>query len=280
MLQGTLSRLDNQKITGGLTQWYSGNYLLSLISIGFFFILNILSIPARIILRDEHGERSLRLTTFLLHLASFLYILVAVFLVHHQFGESILMERWKHSNPIWNSAFAWNEALLNLLLVFISPAFAWVVILIDGFVKHFRRCLNMAKKGIATYSYARGESKFIAKWADRKFFGIKINNVKFQLFVEPYLILKYSFLLMVFGSIGLSFCPLGVYPNIIAMTSETLCIGSIIVSISLFISGIALFLEEAMILKNRRNALLDMVDGEYEMELVLEAKRNSHIEVN
>ena len=66
MLQRTLNRMDNQKLVSGFSHFYQYNFILGILAVGYFFIVSTLSIPAKLLLRKNMGERAFSLASFLL----------------------------------------------------------------------------------------------------------------------------------------------------------------------------------------------------------------------
>lgn len=242
------------------------------------FIIGVGAIPVRLLFYRDIGERSISFFGWLLSLGAHIY-----YTYYYAVGISALMGYGmlrflypelleKKIFPAFDSYSLWTLLLINGVSVYFFRAF-----LIEGY-----RILNRRKTEDELKfksSYYRGDSIFskpkdyigTTRWT---ILGKKtITDDNFRIFIEPQKIFLFGlclFLLSIIIPIPLlimadSLISIGIALFIFSYSS---------VGILVSLSAICLFLEEYGIQKRIRDAALDILDGEKDLERVLEVKSN------
>lgn len=277
MIQKSINHLDSQKLISGFAHFYHNKLLLGVLLIGYYFVVSTLSIPARLILRKNMGERAFAIPAFLVVIGVMIYYLTLLFTFLILLIPGGLFERLGTSLSFSNWTF--ENFLLNLQLFLLSPFVIFLITLLRRAIGHFKYHLRNAKNNIIGYSVHRGESRYFKRRREGKIFGFTVNEDIHRMLVEPFGLLKISLLLA-----GLSITVLilrGVYPSsgIFIELLDVIVFGTLAIGITLIISSIALGLEEYAIMQKERQTILDMVDGEFEMERILALKEKLKVKL-
>lgn len=278
MLQGALNRTDNQKLISGFSHLYQRNLLLGILAVGYFFIVSIASIPARLLLRKNMGERAFTIGSFFLAMLLFTlfhWILFILFVEGNSFGLYARMKGFYFFNF---SSWPFSVYTFNLLLFLLNPFVILIVVIFAKAAGHFKYHLARARKNIISYSFYRGDGIYFEHRKGGKIFGFDINETILRMLVEPRGMLKLSVFMLAASIAAFTFRSSHPEEGIFFLFTDDLTFGTLAVSITLIISSISLFLEEFAIMQKGRDAILDMVDGELDMQEILAIKEKLKIE--
>ena len=278
MLQGALNPRNNPNTFNSVSLFFQRNFLLSIISLGYFFLISTLSIPARLALREKMGERALKVASFLLALLAYsLLNFIIFYLIYHFNNKYGLYERvW--SNFLIFRAYTFERFITNLILFFVSPFTIFLVFLTGKVFAHFKYHIQRSKQNIVGYSFYRGDGVYFNHLLGKKIFGFQINDLILRMIVEPITLFRWSFIIFSLSIITLilrASYPIGSFHFIII---DCLSFGILAVSLTLLISSLCLFLEELAIMQKGRDAILDMIDGELDMQQIMLIKDELKIE--
>lgn len=263
MLYSSLSSLDNKDALKGLYGTDTkGQGLIGAFIQGYNFLVSAGSIPARLYLRDNIGERSFSPFAFLvcigLHLwYSSLFIgIIALFTVG---SESIS---------------------LIVLAILLNPFIIYLGYIVKKGFAHFKSVIEKGKKNQTGYSYYRGDGKYYEHYRGKTFKGFIIEDTLMRMVVEPRAIIKTGLLTMFLPIIIFLISRFILKIEIDNLEHKSLFVSlawimSISISftgLAIIFSGICLFLEELGIFLRIRGAALDMIDGEFDMQTVMNQK--------
>ncbi|MGH1438038.1 MAG: hypothetical protein ACRBG0_26625 [Lewinella sp.] len=272
MLQRSLSRFEKQSLLGGLSYFNNNNLLLGIISFGFFFVVSIISTPCKLILREKLGERVIGLSSFAIFLLWYAFVTSIILILIGQYGESSFLMQWSKMSFFGAASFSWKTFFFNVFLVLINPIFAFAILFLAEGINHFARCIKMIRDKKISYSYFRGDSRYFKKWIGKKLWGHAIDGTTHKLLIEPFMVFKYSSIILLLSIVTMRMQPSSNSYEAITLIFNSISIGSFSISIIFLLGAIALFAEEILILKHQRDALLDMIDSEYDLKQVLDSK--------
>jgi hypothetical protein len=278
MLQGALSRTDNQKLVSGFSHFYQNNLILGILAVGYFFIVSTLSLPARLLLRKNMGERAFSVASFFMVMLFFTLFHLMLFVLMIDLTPYGLYARMQESTIFDFSSMSLSRFLLNFLLFLLSPFVIFMTVLFGKAVAHFKYHLARARRNVISYSFYRGDGIYFEHRKGGRIFGFEVNETILRMLVEPIGLFKFSFLILALSIAALIFR--GYYPadGFHLVLIDDITFGTLAVSITLIISSIALFLEEFSIMQKGRDAILDMVDGELDMQQILAIKEKLKVE--
>ena len=126
--------------------------------------------------------------------------------------------------------------------------------------------------------FNRGDGIYFNHLLGGKIFGFRINELVLRMIVEPLQLLKMS--AITFGLSILALTLRAWYPidNLFFLFVDSLTFGIMAASLIIIISSISLFLEEFAIMQRGRDAILDMIDGELDMQQIMIIKDSLKIE--
>lgn len=283
---------EEKTLAGGLSQSiFTGRGLIIAISGAINFVIASMAIPARLFTRTEIGERSITLFSAIVMLALHAWIIGKIYfgvfistgLIYTRDGSLSLEDLGQIA-----SSFIINPLSMYWLLLF------WVLI------RYFRKLIQgLVSKEYSEYSFFRGYSKFfqyVDNVYEEKFLFegrtihslnkdteekripliFKLNkimdaNTRITLFLESKAVVKTGlkfFLASILLSIFVFFVSkseeVGIGINLI------LCFG--LVGIFIALSGLCFFIDELTVFLQRRGSLLDIKDGEIELNRINEFK--------
>ena len=96
--------------------------------------------------------------------------------------------------------------------------------------------------------------------------------------VEPLQLFKMSWVTLILSILALILRAYYPADNVFFLFVDSLTFGVLAVSFTIIISSIALFLEEFAIMQKGRDAILDMIDGELDMQQIMVLKEGLKIE--
>lgn len=280
MLQGSVNKVDGLNSARGL---YSFNGKSSAFFQGlttfFYSGIGAAAIPARLMLRKNFGERAFSPMAVLISVCFYIYLTFNVFLL----GLSDIDDE---GFPVLGAV----GMFIFVLIPFNSFTF-FIIKIIRKAYKHFKNIYSNKEHDTYKYSYYRGEPIY-HKYADKigtQIFGYKVDEKLIRIYFEPkgfalkhlaigLVSLVISILIIVFviaGFIG------GTEALLILAIPTVLLYAYSISNLCLSISGFCLLLEELAIAKKIRDSVLDIYDGEYDMQFILKQKellQNKNIE--
>ncbi|MEZ4991926.1 MAG: hypothetical protein R2824_16005 [Saprospiraceae bacterium] len=251
MLQGSLSRTDVATSLKGLTSLSpKQNPVLGVIVYAYFFLLNVGSIPVRLAFRKEIGERSITVVTFVFSFFLFVFYGFASF------------------DDMYHMSL--DPTMLKILIV--VSVLLYLSIFYLG-IKHFRNIYLKYKNNVIGYSYYRGYS--ILRDTREDSASINLDELE-DVAVKTILLEGGIFILL-----GFCLYALGDY-YIFSLDIKGDEEGSLFfytflkwlfyIGIALVFCGICLIIEEFGIRLRKRDAVLDIIDGEYDAKYIMRKK--------
>lgn len=278
MLQGALNRKDSQKLIGGFSHFYQKNLILGLLTIGYFFIVSTLSIPARLILRKNIGERSIAIQSFFLSMIGYIFLSMAFLILFSSLAGFGFYEKLATGFINTPFTFTWSGFFFNLLLFLSSPFTILLIVILAKAISHFKFHISNHREKVVGYSFYRGQGIYFRERLGGAIFGFEINENILRMIVEPLGLIKANLLLFVLTVIAMIFRAMNPVENIFFQFIDCILFGTLMVSITLILSSIALFLEEISIMQKGRDAILDMIDGEFDMQKIISVKETLRIQ--
>lgn len=261
MLQSSLNKMDGvEAVKGFYSLDPNSNAILGALIQGYFFVVSAGALPLRMILRKNLGERSFTILGFIVSICFYAYYgmllggIGVIALTSQLFGG--IEENWM------------NYARLILL----NPFLIFMIIVIIKAIQHFKKVMRRAQKNQIQYSYFRGEGIFFRKRKGGQKWGFEIDERFMRMVIEPIAVLKIGFLIL-FTSIGVvTFNYFYVVMTELLIFLQPILIWTAVLGLVLVLSSIFLFLEEFGIMMRIRGAVLDLIDGDIDMQIIMKRK--------
>lgn len=274
MIQGSVNKVDGSNAASGL---YTFN------SKGSSFVHNIVSflysgvgaaaIPARLRLRKNFGERAFSPSAVLVSISFYIYMCSRVI--------------WFLPEDENDSSDSFVQAIVVIVFL-ILPLNSFSFFLIKTFklaYNHFKEIYSHSEDKNYKYTYYRGEpiSNNYSHKIGTKIFGYEVDEKIIRIYFEPkgFVVehLKKAGISLV-GIVVVGVSAYSIYNEgnyWLAVPAGLFClwlITYIFANLSLAFSGFCLLLEEISIVMKIRDTVLDMVDGEYDMQFLLNQKQS------
>lgn len=263
MIGQSFTKLDNQQGIDAILHSLNDNKLTNQISKFMLVFLSVFAIPARLVLRQNFGERSFSLMSVASCLLIQLYVPVIMFTL--VIGSA--------SDLITTDIFIF----FAIVVVLANPFLVFLYYQVRVSRRHFKNVMSNLNHP-TSYSKYRGDSKLfsmVAYTGKKAKWGFEFNDDYVRMFVEPVRLLKWSalgflcsiavFLGMIYGLDKIIEDPSDIaqYCAFIGMMIST---GTLVVSLHLVISALCLLIEESSIYFQNRSAALDMLDSQEELK--------------
>ena len=268
------TRLDNKAALKGFFGFDpKHNMIFDLVFSTAFFIIRAASIPVRLLLRKNMGERAFSILGFLSSLTLFSIGGVVLFSISHEF----LLNTTSKVSDLYSlygksGSEYWVSLLFILLLTLTNPLAIFLVLTMDLGIQHFKVVLIDIRNNVLRYSKHRGESLDSKGKPNMNFFGLKIDESITRMIIEPFWVIVYTLPLLIL-CLGVLFYNVDFKINSsFELLIFNFLLGALIVHFFLIFSAFCVFVEEAEIRTNLRNSALDVIDAEAESQLILEMK--------
>lgn len=239
------------------------------------FIISTGAIPVRLIFFENIGERSISILGWFLSLIGHFYYAynyaMTVFIIS---GFIVIPEylRCKVETLEDNYSLLWFVFVNSIFVYFLRAILFEGISLINSFDDD-----DFSEATVEKGSYYRGDS-ILTKPDDyigthrNTFLGKKlITKDNFNIFIEPKKIFLFGIYFSIFSLI-LSVLVLAISESMFWIWCSIFILSNFPVGILVSLSAICLFLEEYSIRKRIRDAALDIIDAEKDLELILQAK--------
>lgn len=272
-MKGTLKRGDNATMARGVyTAFNPRSVVINAIIQAFYFFVVLGSIPARLLVRKNMGERAFSIFIFILSVTFYLSISILVFLGISDY----ILEDFKFIS--FDLDTSWQNPLFYLMLILVNPLSFFIVWILSKGAEHFKRIIRRIKQNKVGYSYYRGDSIHFEENLEKQFLGFPNSDAIIRLILEPIAILKWASVICVL-SIAILYVSSSFIPS--SLTKEVIdffYLGFVETGVLLILSSIFLIIEEFSILSQIRDQILDFVDGDIEMEMTLKARNLLQLE--
>lgn len=274
MQEGINNRMDNQSSVRGFFSLYpTQNVFINALIYGYFFLVSAGGIPIRLFLRKNMGERAFSLLGFVTCIAFYLSYGILLTIMMSQSSEGISSTYQQIIGGIFEGGFF--ERLENLILMsfllLINPLTIFLYLTFRFGVSHFKEVIAKARENLLEYSLYRGEGKYFDHKKGKRLLGYEIDNTLIRMVVEPTAVWKFLLPVLVFAWIVLISVDYD-YSGQLGVLLEYLLVSSIVTLLSMSFSSLCVFLEELGMVMKVRNSVLDMIDGEVDMQLILKLK--------
>ena len=238
------------------------------------FVIGVGALPIRLLTRRNFGERSIPVLALVLFIASYIYYAFITYVQVQgvQFIGLLYLLGYTSETLIPKESFG---LYYFLIILFFCNGFAVLLFnIIRKTVNHYQRIKKVKVDDFKSSEY-RGESYKLIHLLGTEFktpFGIYLVNYDLlQGVIEPY---KYfiSGLKIFFWTTIISFFILIIKPPIILVYLAIIIFTYSGLGLMVSLSSICLFLEEQGIRQRKRDAALDIIDGEKDMKSILELK--------
>ncbi|MCA0235856.1 MAG: hypothetical protein LCH81_05700 [Bacteroidetes bacterium] len=272
MIQGSLSKMDGiESMKGFYGMSPKSNAIFGAIAQAYYFLIGTGSIPARLLMRKNLGERAF---------SPFAFLLCVFFFIYYGFVP------WDEDFPILGvvgvvgnlgASHFWgiesNLSRLILANIILNPCLWFIVWLIIKGFQHFKSVIKKVRNNQIEYSYYRGEGRYFEHRMKGKKWGFDIDERFIRMVIEPLAIFRVSFSIFILGILtGLAIYRWGDQAN--EINGYILIFLGWLTNLGLLatFSAVCLFLEEYGIMARIRDAALDLIDGEYDMAFVMKKK--------
>lgn len=273
MLQGSVTKVDSANSASGLYSFNSkgSGFIHSLVSF-FYSGVGAAAIPARLRLRKNFGERAFSPAAVLVSVSFYIFLCYKVLFFYTDEGE--------------------NDALfegIGTFIFYLIPVNAFTFFIIKTVrlaYLHFKEIYSYSENKSYKYSFYRGDpinDKYSGKIGET-LFGYTVDESVIRIYYEPKeFAIKYlaraGLCLAAIAAIIISTYEVSIVYSLFKNKENWLIIVAIfwlfsylLSCLSLSFSGFCLLVEELSIAKKIRDTVLDMVDGEYDMQFVLKQK--------
>lgn len=252
MINKSYSSLNDSEAIKGMSSFnMKGLTVMGLITQAFSFIIAAASIPLRLFLRDNLGERTIKPMMFLIAIALHIYYFTIFDVILVLIAASVVDD------------FSTNQMIQMGLIGLLNPYFIFLVLVIRKGIKHYRQKIREAVNHQTGYTFYRGDSKYFASWAGKKVHGFTADDNIIRMIVEPKAVLKLGF------AVFLLCTAISLYSVFIAETENAYalffafslgCTGLVLV-----LDAICLFIDELSLFLGKRDKVLDTLDGQTDM---------------
>ncbi len=249
----------------------NGN-IISAILASYFFAINILSIPSRLLMRKNMGERVF--TVFAFVLSTLVFLLLG--LVAFWFGLEIFVPLMDFRNIEISENIP--RGVLKAFLILVNPYTIFFILFLQKGATHFNQALDRARNNKYKYSFSLGDSLYFNHKKAKKFLGFGVDDKLLVMIYEPWGILTFSIPMIIACVLMLNKTGLANDYSIFSYLVNMSIAGIMTVSIAFSLSAICLFLEEFGSLLKERGTMLDMLDGEIDMQRIITSKEKQLIE--
>lgn len=261
MLKSGRSQLRTQE---GLSQistvFQKGRSMTDILALGFDLIISLGSVPAKLLLRKDMGQRTV---------SPFGLVGSIIFQGYFGFFTTIIsgLLLWSLVNPKIEP-----EIPNYLYFFYFIPLLAYLLYILQQGINFYRKNISTSGASSAKYSFDRGNSKYFQYLIGTKWNNIIVTDKNLLIYVEPLESLKYSASTLII--LAILYCVLcNFFPeSTIALFFIILLAGVMTVASAMVFSSLCLLIEELSIQWRIRGAALDMIDSEYDLEL-LEAEK-------
>jgi hypothetical protein len=160
----------------------------------------------------------------------------------------------------------------GLLLFLLSPFVIFLFFLSIRAIRHFKYHFIRAKNNFIAYSAYRGEGRYFKHRIGGKIFGLEVDEFLLRMLVEPIALFKIGFAFVTLSIIFVFLRKSHPASGFLFELIDSVNFGILAIGVTLVISSFSLFLEEYSIMQNERNTILDMFDGEQDMQQILAKK--------
>lgn len=235
----------------------------------YFFVINVLSIPFRLLMRKNMGERAFSVFTYISSVLCFTILISGLAYLGYASWIGFVF-----TLPEINSEMFLNRLLFTTLVILINPYFIFLVIFLEKGRIHFGRVLNRAKSKEYIYSFYQGEGIYFEHKKKKKFLGFQVNDIFVRMIYEPIGMLKFSIPILIINYILINKSDVIIEDSFYLNFVNTFIAGLLLTAIVLSLGAICTLLLEFGALQKERGAALDMIDGEVDMQRILSLKDN------
>lgn len=261
MINKSFSSLGNAEAMQGMSNFNAKDIgLMGILRHAFSFVVGIASLPLRLFLRKNIGERSINFGTFLLSIALHIYYFT-IFDVLLVLGVTSFVTDMTTTKMVMLGLFG-----------LVNPYFIFLLLVLIAGIKHFKQKIREGKNNETGYTYFRGQSKYFDNLKNGKAWGFEIDNVVVRMIVEPRTVFKIGLTLFFISLtiiIYLFFVSelKGLYAYLYVFLASLGCTGLV-----LAFDSICLFIDEFSLFMNKRDKTLDMLDGQEDVTKIVNAK--------
>lgn len=267
-----VGHLDNVSAVRGLFSFHTRhNIFVSMLITAYFFLVSAGGIPVRLLMRKNMGERAISIMGLVTSLL--FYAVISLF------GVVIMYEILYLDNPFFfnytekSGVTFWQQLVFDILILLINPVTLFLVITLSKGAQHFKTIFFKVQKNHLQYSKHRGESICFTPNPDNKFFGLSENGLIIRMLKEPFIVLRLAVPLSIILLVTLIVTPSPNPNSLLGFIVSELLISCLFVQLIFEFSALCLFLEEFGLITNYRNAVLDIIDGEAESDLLMKVKQ-------
>lgn len=235
----------------------------------YFFVINVLSIPFRLLMRKNMGERAFSVFSYFSSVLCFVIFISG--LAYFQYTAWI---GFSFRFPEIDSDIYMIWLLFTTLVVLINPYTIFLVVFLQKGRIHFKKVLERARIKENLYSFHQGEGIYFEHKKKKKFWGFQVDDTLVRMVYEPIGMLKFSIPVLIVNHILINKSNLIIEDTFYLNFTNTFIAGLLLTAIALSLGAICTMLLEFGAFQNERNAALDMVDGEIEMQRILLLKEN------
>ena len=198
-MANSFSRLDDSTTSKSLQTVTSGSlpmvihpknllvgFLVGVLN-AFLFVINTFSIPFRLLMRKNMGERAFTVLAFFLSLACFAILIPGITYL----GYSDIIGINFYFPEIGTEMYL-TGILFYVLVTLINPYTIFIVILLEKGRIHFSQALERARNKEYQYSFEQGDSIYFERKRGKKFWGFEVKDDLIRMLYEPTGMISYS----------------------------------------------------------------------------------------
>lgn len=235
----------------------------------YFFVINVFSIPFRLLMRKNMGERAFTVFAYFSGVICFVIVISGLAYMGYVgwigFGFHL---------PEWDSELYIVRFLFTALVILINPYTIFLVVFLEKGRRHFRRLLERARSKEYRYSFNQGEGIYFEHKKEKTFWGFQVNDTLVRMIYEPVGMLKFSIPILIVNHILINRSDALTGDSFYLNFIDTFIAGLLMTAIVLSIGAVSTFLLEFGSFQRERGAALDMLDGEIDMQRILLVKEN------
>ena len=235
----------------------------------YFFVIKIGSIPFRLLMRKNLGERAFTVFSYFLSVLCIAIILPAG--AWMGYGEFL---GFSFHIPKMDSEIYIIRLLFHVLVALLNPyTFLMIVFLEKGRV-HYSQILELGRNKQYIYSFYQGKGIHFEHKKEKKFWGFQVNDTIVRMIYEPIGMLKFSIPILIANYVLIEKSELIIEDTFYLNLTNTFIAGLLLSSLMLTLGAIFTFLLEFSAFQQERGAALDILDGEADMQRILFIKEN------
>lgn len=252
MINKSYSSLNDSEAIRGMSSFnMKGLTVMGLLYQAFSFIIASASIPLRLFLRENLGERTIKPMMFLFSIAIHIYYFTIFDIIFVVLAATVVDD------------FSTNQMIQMGVMGLLNPYFIFLIVVIRKGIKHYKQKVREAANYQTGYTFHRGDSKYFTDSIGKKVHGFYADENIVRMIVEPKAVFKLGMaLFLVCSAVSLYsfFIAETENPYVLFFAFSIGCTGLV-----LALDAICLFIDELSLFLGKRDKVLDILDSQDDM---------------